>query len=136
MLIGISFLTLCIMYHIWPLGPECQLPMVVHDVSHNIFIPCDILYVLATLGSYIHSLQCHLLVYVHLKCPLTGKNRKDHEILKPYSIIGYKAAKLGVDKLDQMICYHSILRKSIKWYRKLAFELILRTSIVNAWVHI
>ncbi|XP_072395193.1 uncharacterized protein [Diabrotica undecimpunctata] len=32
-----------------------------------------------------------------------------------------------------MSSYHSVLRKSLKWYRKLAFEFMLGTSIVNAW---
>ena len=65
----------------------------------------------------------------------TGKkNRKGQEILKPSSVIDYNAAKVGVEKSDQMTCYNSILRKSTKWYRKLAFELLLGTSMVNAWV--
>ena len=54
--------------------------------------------------------------------------------MKPSSILDYNAAKIGVDKSDQMTCYNLVLRKSTKWYRKLAIELLLGTSIVNAWV--
>ena len=65
----------------------------------------------------------------------TGKkNLKGQEIFKPYSVIDYIAAKVGVEKLDQMTSYNSIIRKSIKWYTKLAFELLLATSMVNSWV--
>lgn len=66
--------------------------------------------------------------------PTGKKNRKGKDILKPPSVIDYNTAKVGVDKSDQMTCYNSILRKSTKWYRKLAFELLLGTSMVNAWV--
>ena len=66
--------------------------------------------------------------------PTGKKNRNGEDILKPPSIIAYNTAKIGVDKSDQMSCYNSILRKSTKWYRKLAIELLLGTSMVNAWV--
>ena len=35
---------------------------------------------------------------------------------------------------DQMSSYQSALRKTKKWYRKLALEFITGTSVVNAWV--
>lgn len=33
-----------------------------------------------------------------------------------------------------MGAYSSPLRKTVKWYRKLAIELLLNTAVVNAWV--
>ena len=66
--------------------------------------------------------------------PSGKKNQKGEEVMKPSSILDYNAAKIGVDKSDQMTCCNSVLRKSTKWYRKLAIELLLGTSIVNAWV--
>nr|CAH7729291.1 unnamed protein product [Callosobruchus chinensis] len=33
-----------------------------------------------------------------------------------------------------MSSYFSVLRKSLKWYRKVCFELLFGTSVVNAWV--
>ena len=66
--------------------------------------------------------------------PTGKKNRKGEPVMKPPSITEHNAAKIGVDKSDQMSCYNSILRKSTKWCRKLAIELLLGTSIVNAWV--
>lgn len=52
--------------------------------------------------------------------------------IKPSAIIDYNNAKAFVDMSDQMAAYSNSLRKSAKWYRKVAFELIARTSIVNA----
>lgn len=33
-----------------------------------------------------------------------------------------------------MSAYYSSLRKGLKWYRKVAFELIFGTALVNAWI--
>jgi len=45
--------------------------------------------------------------------------------------IDYNRIKQGVDLADQMSSYHSPLRKSIRWFHKLAVELLLGISIVN-----
>lgn len=54
--------------------------------------------------------------------------------MKPPAIIAYNNAKKGVDISDQMSSYYTSLRKSLKWYRKVAFEVLLGTCVVNAWV--
>ncbi|VEN43200.1 unnamed protein product [Callosobruchus maculatus] len=65
----------------------------------------------------------------------TGKtNRKGDEVFKPQCVLDYNQAKKGVDLSDQMSSYHSVLRKGIKWYRKVAFEVILGTALVNSWI--
>ena len=65
----------------------------------------------------------------------TGKkNRKGEDVFKPPSILDYNKAKKGVDVSDQLSSYYSVLRKSKKWYRKIAFELIGGTSVVNAHI--
>lgn len=66
--------------------------------------------------------------------PSGKKNRKKEDIFKPESVLAYNKAKKGVDVSDQYTSYYSPLRKSNKWYRKLAFELITGLSVVNAWV--
>lgn len=48
---------------------------------------------------------------------LGKKNRKGEDILKPICVIDYNSAKKGVDFSDQMSSYHTVLRKSLKWYR-------------------
>ena len=65
----------------------------------------------------------------------TGKTtRSGAEILKPKCIIAYNKAKKGVDMSDQLAAYNTSLRKSMKWYRKVAFELLTAMCIVNSFV--
>lgn len=61
-----------------------------------------------------------------------GESGKD--ILKPKAVLDYNDAKKGVDYSDQMSSYYSSLRKGLKWYRKVAFELIFGCAIVNSWI--
>lgn len=65
----------------------------------------------------------------------TGKmNRKREEINKPQCILDYNNSKKGVDISDQMSSYYTCLRKTIKWYKKVVFEIILGIAVVNSWV--
>ncbi|CAK1553810.1 unnamed protein product [Leptosia nina] len=54
--------------------------------------------------------------------------------MKPSIVVDYNRAKGAVDLADQMAAYQSPLRKSLKWYKKLAFDLILNIAMVNAFV--
>ncbi|KAK9720029.1 Transposase IS4 [Popillia japonica] len=54
--------------------------------------------------------------------------------MTPKCVTDYNSAKKGVDYSDQMSSYHTMLRKSIKWYRKLMFELLLGTTVVNSLI--
>lgn len=51
---------------------------------------------------------------------------------KPKVIVDYNAEKGFIDVTDLLQSYHSSLRKSIKWYRKLIIDLICNTSILNS----
>lgn len=51
---------------------------------------------------------------------------------KPKCIVDYNDGKSSIDLSDQMATYGSALRRCTKWYRKLAFEIIWGTSLVNA----
>lgn len=65
----------------------------------------------------------------------TGKlTRTGENVFKPKCIIAYNKAKKGVDLSAQMSSYHSVLRKGLKWYRKLIFELLFGTCVINSWV--
>ena len=55
------------------------------------------------------------------------------DVLKPQAVLDYNAAKKGVDVSDQMSAYYTCVRKTVKWYRKVFFEIILGTAIVNSW---
>ncbi|KAJ8964757.1 hypothetical protein NQ314_004648 [Rhamnusium bicolor] len=70
---------------------------------------------------------------IELQAP-GSKNKKMEDILKPPAVMAYNKAKKGVDVSDQMSSYYTCLRKSIKWYKKLFFEVLLGTCVVNSWV--
>ena len=53
---------------------------------------------------------------------------------KPKSVINYNIAKKGVDMSDQMSSYYFSLRKTKRWYKKVAIKLITGTTAVNAWL--
>lgn len=53
---------------------------------------------------------------------------------KPKMIAEYNLGKSSVDLSDQMAAYSSPLRKTIKWYKKLAIDLLLNTCVVNSLV--
>nr|CAH7750053.1 unnamed protein product [Callosobruchus chinensis] len=59
-------------------------------------------------------------------------NRKREEIQKPQCIIDYNAGKARIDLSDQLAAYSSPIRKSVRWYHKVAIELLMCTSVVNA----
>lgn len=59
-------------------------------------------------------------------------NKRGQKILKPQMILDYNKAKSFVDISDLRSSYHSPLRRSLKWYRKIAFEILLNTSLLNA----
>ena len=65
----------------------------------------------------------------------TGKTNKSNEcIMKPQVIVDYNKGKQGVDLSDQLSAYYTCLRRSKKWYDKVAFEMIFGVSIVNAYL--
>ena len=72
----------------------------------------------------------------HADKVVTGKKSRDgQDIEKPQCVIDYNFAKNEL--MSQTKCHHicnSALRKTRKWYRKVAIELTTGTSVVNAWV--
>jgi hypothetical protein len=61
-------------------------------------------------------------------------NKLNKRIMKPQVVLDYNQGKQGIDLSDQLSSYYTCLRRSIKWYQKVAFELIFGTSIVNAYL--
>jgi hypothetical protein len=52
------------------------------------------------------------------------KDRKTNmEIKKPYAIVQYNKLMKGVDRADQYLIYYSILRKSVKWSKRVVLYL-------------
>ncbi|KAJ8929077.1 hypothetical protein NQ314_018276 [Rhamnusium bicolor] len=62
------------------------------------------------------------------------KNRRNEEIKKPQCVVDYNAGKTGIDLSDQMSSYSSPVRKSLRWYHKVATELLMGTTVVNSLV--
>ncbi|KAL4152942.1 hypothetical protein QTP88_000775 [Uroleucon formosanum] len=54
--------------------------------------------------------------------------------VKPKVIIDYNTGKCGIDKSDQMTSYACVNRRGVKWYRKVALELITGMAMVNACI--
>jgi len=57
----------------------------------------------------------------HRMIPVTTQN-PEHNREKPKTVVEYIATMGGLDEVDRKVkCYESI-RKSLKWYRKVAFH--------------
>ena len=54
--------------------------------------------------------------------------------MKPQVVLDYNEGRQGTDLSDQLSAYHTCRRKSIKGYRKVAFELIFGTALVNSYL--
>jgi hypothetical protein len=54
------------------------------------------------------------------------------DVIKPDVIIDYNDAKKGIDISDQLASFHSPLRKSLTWYKKIAIDLLFQVAIINA----
>ncbi|XP_047345311.1 piggyBac transposable element-derived protein 4-like [Vespa velutina] len=61
-------------------------------------------------------------------------NGRRNNCIKPKIIADYNISKSYVDLSDHMTSYLSPLRKGQKWYKRLAFELLFNTSVINAWI--
>ena len=60
----------------------------------------------------------------------TGKTDKDCiPIIKPSMISAYNRHMGGVDRVDQQLHSVQALRKTYKWYKKLAIRLILQATL-------
>lgn len=60
--------------------------------------------------------------------------KKNYVCDKPVAVVDYNKGKCAVDLSDQMIAYSTLHRRTLKWYIKLALELLLNTSISNAMI--
>jgi len=58
--------------------------------------------------------------------------KRDTIIKKPLVVEDYNTGKSYIDRSDQMSSYSSPLKKTIKWYKKVAFDILLSTTTVNA----
>ena len=65
----------------------------------------------------------------------SGKlNFQNQSIMKPQVVLDYNKGRQGTDLSDQLSTYYTSLRKSVKWYRKVAFELVFGTALVDSYL--
>ncbi|CAF2007831.1 unnamed protein product [Rotaria magnacalcarata] len=55
-------------------------------------------------------------------------------IMKSQVVVDYNKGRQGTDLSDQLSAYYTCLKRSVKWYLNMAFELIFGTSIVNSYL--
>ena len=59
-------------------------------------------------------------------------NRRGFEKLKPDSVRDYNRYMSRIDRTDQMLSYHSAMRKTIRWYKKVGVHM-MEMFLVNAF---
>jgi len=64
----------------------------------------------------------------------TGRQRRGEPVKKPECVVQYNRLKKGVDISDQLSSYYTPLRKTLRWYKKMAVELLAGTAVVNAYL--
>lgn len=57
--------------------------------------------------------------------------RRGTAVMKPEIVIDYNKSKAFIDLSDQMTAYSPYFRRTVKWYRRLALEVITGTCMVN-----
>ncbi|XP_014614756.1 PREDICTED: piggyBac transposable element-derived protein 4-like isoform X2 [Polistes canadensis] len=54
--------------------------------------------------------------------------------MKPLAVIAYNTGRSGIDRSHQMASYATTIRRSIKWYQKLAIHFLIGISVMNAHI--
>jgi len=67
---------------------------------------------------------------------IVNKGRKERktnmEVKKPYAVVQYNKFMKGVDRADQYLSLYSVLRKAVKWSKKVVLYL-LNCALFNAF---
>ena len=66
----------------------------------------------------------HAITTAHQPEMITVHNRHGVTKVKPNVIHDYNQNMSGIDRSDQMLSYHSALRKTIRWYKKVGVNII------------
>lgn len=77
--------------------------------------------------------EVYMLSTKHKATMVTYNDRRGREKTKPAAVLSYNAKKFGVDLADQRMSYGVFNHRSIKWWRKLAFHMILM-CLTNACI--
>uniref|UniRef100_S4P9J6 PiggyBac transposable element-derived protein 4 n=2 Tax=Pararge aegeria TaxID=116150 RepID=S4P9J6_9NEOP len=63
-----------------------------------------------------------------------SKRNRNKVTMKPTLIADYNRHKCAIDYSDQMGSYCNPARRSLRWFQKLAIELLFSTSLINAFI--
>jgi len=70
---------------------------------------------------------------------IVNKGRKDRktnmEIKKPYAFGQYNKFIKGIDRADQYLSYYSVLKKTVKWSKKVVLYLLNCVLFSNFFVY-
>jgi hypothetical protein len=61
-------------------------------------------------------------------------NKFGKKVNKPAMVLEYNKWKAAIDTSDQMSSYSTSLRRTVKWYHKIAIECLFGTTLVNALI--
>lgn len=64
---------------------------------------------------------------------VSGSKRCKETAMRPSVIVDFNRIRSNVDLSNQAVKYYSPVRKSLKWYRKVVFQL-LNITVFNSWV--
>lgn len=65
---------------------------------------------------------------------VTSKRNPNKRVMKPIAITEYNKHKCSIDLSDQLASYSSPARRSIRWFQKLATDLLFSTAVTNAYI--
>ncbi|XP_039751370.1 piggyBac transposable element-derived protein 4-like [Pararge aegeria] len=65
---------------------------------------------------------------------VTSKRNRNKKVMKPTLIADYNKHKCSIDLSDQMASYANPARRTIRWFQKLAIELLFSTAVTNAFI--
>ncbi|CAG5023328.1 unnamed protein product [Parnassius apollo] len=63
-----------------------------------------------------------------------SRRNRNKLTMKPTLIADYNRHKCSIDYSDQMDSYSNPARRSLRWFQKLAIELLFSTSLINAFI--
>lgn len=64
-----------------------------------------------------------------------SRRNPNKKAMKPTLIAEYNKHKCSIDLSDQMASYANPARRNIRWFQKLAVELLLSTAVTNAYTY-
>lgn len=62
------------------------------------------------------------------------ERKNGQKVKKPKMIVDYNHGKTPIDTSDQMASYSTSLRRTVKWYHKVAVEMIFGIALLNAQI--